>query len=570
MDISIQKKSFRALVITHFLTILNDNLYKFLLVFFLLEGKSLTENAKILSYVSLCFALPFLLLAPLAGSLSDRYQKRNIILATRLVEIVCTSLGLYFFYVQSAIGGYVVLILMASHTAIFGPAKMGILPEMLPLDYLSKANGVMTAVTYTGSILGSCFAPLLVDLTKNLAVNCYVLSTSFCVVSSIISTFVSLRIRPSNVKNRSQKITYVSFKDLWEILKDTRHVHYLTLSIFLVALFLLVGAYTQVEIIPFVEFTLGYPKHYGGYLFPLVALGVGIGSYITGWLSGKDIKLGYVPIMTLGLGIAFMGLYAVSCSLIGVMFFLLLLGFLGGVYQVPLHAYVQYASPEHKRGQILAANNFLDFVGVLIAAGIVRILGSGLSLPPETSFLYIGIIIFCIGLWILWIWKELVYRLVLSAVLVRQLGSYLKLPKSIVPVCYMVCTHSYQEVRRVLAMLPKTIRSTVIILDQKLQPGWTTRIISYCVPTVISDLNETSDYSMKEAWAVLQAKHLQVLLKKQPDLCVICLGKEENIEIFSKVLLEQGIDIKNLQLSCNKVSYRRKTYRLSLNQTEET
>ncbi|MEF9519550.1 MFS transporter [Chlamydia crocodili] len=569
MGISIQKKSFRALVITHFLTILNDNLYKFLLVFFLLEGKSLTENAKILSYVSLFFALPFLLLAPLAGSLSDRYQKRNIILATRLVEIVCTSLGLYFFYIQSAVGGYVVLILMASHTAIFGPAKMGILPEMLPLDYLSKANGIMTAVTYTGSILGSCFAPLLVDLTKNLAVNCYVLSTSFCVISSIVSTFVSLRIRPSNIKNRSQKITYVSFKDLWEILKDTRHVHYLTLSIFLVALFLLVGAYTQVEIIPFVEFTLGYPKHYGGYLFPLVALGVGVGSYVTGWLSGKDIKLGYVPIMTLGLGIAFMGLYAVSCSLVGVMFFLLLLGFLGGVYQVPLHAYVQYASPEHKRGQILAGNNFLDFVGVLIAAGIVRILGSGLSLPPETSFLYMGIIIFCIGLWILWIWKELVYRLVLSAVLVRQLGSYLRLPKSIIPVCYMVCTHSYQEVRRVLAMLPKTIRSTVVILDQKLQPGWTTRIISYCVPTVISDLNDTSDHSMKEAWAVLQAKRLQVLLKKQPDLCVICLGKEENIEIFSKVLLEQGINIKNIHLSCNKVSYRRKIYDLSLNQTEE-
>ncbi|BAE81769.1 ATP-dependent dsDNA/ssDNA exodeoxyribonuclease V gamma [Chlamydia felis Fe/C-56] len=569
MDISIQKKSFRALVITHFLTILNDNLYKFLLVFFLLEGKSLTENAKILSYVSLFFALPFLLLAPLAGSLSDRYQKRNIILVTRLIEIICTSLGLYFFYIQSAVGGYIVLILMASHTAIFGPAKMGILPEMLPLDYLSKANGVMTAVTYTGSILGSCCAPLLVDLTKNLAINCYVFSTSFCVFSSIISTFVAWRIRPSNIKNRSQKITYVSFKDLWEIVKDTRHVYYLTLSIFLVALFLLVGAYTQVEIIPFVEFTLGYPKHYGGYLFPLVALGVGAGSYITGWLSGKDIKLGYVPIMTLGLGLAFMGLYAVSCSLAGVMFFLVLLGFLGGVYQVPLHAYIQYASPEHKRGQILAANNFLDFVGVLIAAGILRILGSGLSLPPEMSFLYIGIIIFGIGLWLLWIWKELVYRLVLSAVLIKQLGSYLKLPKSIAPVCYMVRTHSYREVRRVLAMLPKTVRSTVVILDQRLQPGWTTRLISYCVPTVISDLNETSDRSIKEAWAVLQAKNLQVLLKKQPDLCVICLGKEESIDIFSRVLLERGINVKDIFLSHKKVSCKKITYHLSLNQTEK-
>ncbi len=539
-------------------------------MFFLLEGKNLTENAKILSYVSLFFALPFLLLAPLAGSLSDRYQKRNIILVTRVIEIICTSLGLYFFYIQSALGGYVVLILMASHTAVFGPAKMGILPEMLSLDYLSKANGIMTAVTYAGSILGSCFAPLLVDITKNLPVNCYMLSTGFCVASSILSTFIAWRIRPSNIKNRSQKITYVGFKDLWEILKDTRHVHYLMLSIFLVALFLLVGAYTQVEIIPFVEFTLGYPKHYGGYLFPLVALGVGVGSYIAGWLSGKDIKLGYVPVMAIGIGLAFMGLYASSSSLIGVMFFLLLLGFLGGIYQVPLHAYVQYASPEHQRGQILAANNFLDFVGVLIAAGIVRIMGSGLGLSPEISFLYMGMLVFALGAWMLWVWKELVYRLLLSAVLVKQLGSYLKLPKSMVPICYFVHTHSYREVRRVLAMLPKTIRSTVVILDEKLQPGWTTRLISYCVPTVVSDIEDTSDRGVKEAWAVLQAKRLQNLLKKQPDLCVVCLGKEENIEIFSSVLLEQGIDLKSIHLSCKQISHRRNTYHLSLSPAEST
>lgn len=531
-------------------------------MFFLLEGKGLTENAKILSYVSFFFALPFLLLAPLAGSLSDRYQKRNIILATRVVEIICMLLGWYFFYIQSVWGGYLVLILLASHTTIFGPAKMGILPEMLSLDYLSKANGIMTAMTYAGSILGSCFAPLLVDLTKNFTINGYVFSITFCVISSICSFFVSWHIRPSNIKNRKQKITYVSFKDLWEILKETRQVSYLMLSIFLIAFFLLVGAYTQVEIIPFVEFTLGYPKHYGGYLFPLVALGVGVGSYVAGWISGKDIKLGYVPVTSLGLGLAFIGLYAFSSSLIGVMFSLLLLGFLGGMYQVPLHAYLQYASPEHKRGQILATNNFLDFLGVLISAGIVRILGSGFGLSPEMSFCFMGIFVFCVGLCLLWVWKELVYRLFLSAVLRKQLGEYLRLPHSSVPACYFVSTQSYRETRRVLAMLPKTVRSIVIILDQTLQPGWTTRLISHCVPTIVST-NAMGDKSAKTAWAVLQAQHLCTLLKQQPDLCVICLGEEDNVASFSHTLVEQGIPLQILHLSCEHLD-NKTTYHLSL------
>ncbi|EPP32726.1 ATP-dependent dsDNA/ssDNA exodeoxyribonuclease V gamma domain protein [Chlamydia psittaci 84-8471/1] len=75
---------------------------------------------------------------------------------------------------------------------------------------------------------------------------------------------------------------------------------------------------------------------------------------------------------------------------------------------------------------------------------------------------------------------------------------------------------------------------------------------------------------MKEAWAVLQAKRLHMLLKKQPDLCVICLGKEENIEIFSKVVLEQGISMRTIHLVSKKASYRRNRYSLSLNQADET
>lgn len=540
------KKSFFALVVTHFFTILNDNLYKFLLVFFLLEGKSLQENAKILSYVSLFFALPFLLLAPLAGSLSDRYQKRNIIFATRLVEIFCTLLGLYFFYIQSSFGGYVVLVLMASHTAIFGPAKLGILPEILPVDSLSKANGIMTAATYSGSILGSCLAPILVDITEKFAINGYVFSTFFCLLFSIVSAVISLKITPSNVKNKGQKISYVSFKELWTILQETRQVKYLMSSIFLLAFFLLVGAYIQLEIIPFVEFTLGYPKHYGGYLFPLVALGVGAGSYIAGWFSGKDIKLGFTPLAMIGIGVSFIGLYVFSFSLIALMICLLLLGFLGGVYQVPLNAYIQYAGPKHKRGQILSINSFLDFVGVLIAAVIVRLLGSGLNLSPDFSFFYIGSIVIILGCWLLWFWRSLVYRLLLHWVLKKQLIGSLKI-KTLSNTTYFCHAQSFREVRRALAMLPKTLQCAVVILNQSQQSIWITRLISYCIPTFISYTPNKKSLSSRQIQA------LKLLIQRQPDVCIVCLGSESNALQFSKYLESQGIVLTYLNLSATQV-----------------
>lgn len=83
---------------------------------------------------------------------------------------------------------------------------MGILPEMLPIEELSKANGAMTAATYSGSILGSCLAPLMVDLTKDFVTNSYELSACFCVVSSVLSLFIALGIRASNVKIKDRRL----------------------------------------------------------------------------------------------------------------------------------------------------------------------------------------------------------------------------------------------------------------------------------------------------------------------------------------------------------------------------
>lgn len=538
-----EKKSFRALIITHFFTILNDNLYKFLLVFFLLEGKTLQENAKILSRVSLFFALPFLLLAPLAGSLSDRYQKKNIILATRLIEILCTTLGLYFFYIRSDVGGYIVLIFMACHTAIFGPAKLGILPEILPLDYLSKANGIMTAALYAGSILGSCLAslaPLLPDLTRNPSINGYVFSSFFCVLISVISMFVSLKISASNVKNKGQKISYVSFRELWETLQESRRVRNLIPCIFLLAFFLLVGAYVQVEIIPFVEFTLGYPKHYGVYLFPLVALGVGAGSYIAGGLSGRDIKLGYTPLAMVGIGAAFIGLYVFSFSLVALIVCLLALGFFGGVYQVPLHAYVQYAGPEHKRGQILSINSFLDFVGVLIASMIVGVLGSSLNLSPELSFFYIGCIVIGLGIWCLWFWREPVYRLLLAWLLKKQIIGCLKLEK-FTDTTYFCAAASFREARRVLAMLPKTLQCSIVVMNCSQKNIWKARLIAYCLPTFVS--------AGKNVLSTKQLNVLETLSQRQPDLCIICIGGQEQSSELAKFLERRHFRLTHLNLS---------------------
>ncbi|WP_348664225.1 MFS transporter [Chlamydiifrater volucris] len=530
--------SFKSLVITHFLTVLNDNLYKFLLVFFLVKDKSPQESTKVLSIVSLCFALPFLLLAPFAGSLADRFRKRNIILLTRAVEVFCTCLGTFLFYIQSEWGGYFVLVPMASHTAVFGPAKLGILPEILPVEQLSRANGIMTAATYSASILGSCLASVFCGITGGSGAEKYVFISSFTVIFSLVGAIMAFYISRSRVENKNQKIQVFNFKEIWVTLRSTVHIRYLTSAIFLGSFFLLIGAYVQLEIVPFVQFDLGLPEHYGGYLFPMVAIGVGLGSYLAGLVSGRNIELAYTPLAGVGIGGFLAGLHF-SPTIFSLVLCLFFLGIFGGFYQVPLHAYVQYVSPEHKRGRILAANNFLDFFGVLLTSLVIWVLGNVLQLDPGKSFSLIGWAVALLSLGYLFFWRENLYRLLCDIFLQHHFIKHFRLhasPKS----CFFCCVDNEKELNKVVALLPRVTRVIPVVFKK----DFSLRMFSFCFSVVRANLSdEDSDTSLNGALCQT-VNAVREGLERGESVCVLCIGGEEAsaaVKILDSLLKENDL-----------------------------
>ncbi|MEG2671051.1 MAG: MFS transporter [Victivallaceae bacterium] len=400
-DVS-QKKSFHGLVLTHFFTVINDNLYKTLLVFFLLTKVTESNNALVLSSVGFLFAAPFIVLAAVAGSLSDKYSKSKIIFLTRIAEIVCTFLGFLGFVLSSSVLGYITLFLMAAHTAMFAPAKFGILPEMVPSRKMTKCNGIMTSVTYLASIIGVFLASFLVHVSSDN----FVFSSLFCFVFSIIGFFLSLNIKDTGVCNPAQKLHWSFVKDVIVCLQRCRATPFLVSSILLGGFFLLVGVYTQSALLSFVKSELGLEPLYGGYFFLGTAIGIGLGSTFIGYISGSKVVLGYVPFMALGMCIGFVFLYVFSSSLISVIFLLFALGFFGGGFIVPLHAFVQLVSPISYRGQNLAVSSLIDFVGVLCASGIMFLCGHCLGQASKTGFLIMGCLTLTVTIWMMIGWRE--------------------------------------------------------------------------------------------------------------------------------------------------------------------
>lgn len=378
--------SFTYLNMTQFLGALNDNIYKLLIVYQFIELEGIEASHSILASTGAIFVLPFLLFSAASGTMADRFSKRNIIFLTKVFELVTMLLGVLAFANHSKWGSYCILFLLAAQSAVFGPSKYGILPELVSSDKISKANGIMSSFTFLAIILGTFCASFLIEVTgRN-----FIVASLFCSTIALIGVVTSYCIEYTPPTGTSKKFSTHIFSDIYVSLKLASQQPSLLITIFGSAFFLFLGAFVQLNMIPFAVETLHLSDVKGGYLFLLTAIGIGTGSLIAGKISGRTVELGLVPIAGLGVAISCYMLDIFSDSLYTVIPMVMLLGMFGGMYQIPLDSYVQVASPNKSRGQIVAATNFLSFVGVLCASGVLFLLSEVLHLKADKGFTFVG------------------------------------------------------------------------------------------------------------------------------------------------------------------------------------
>lgn len=378
--------SFTYLNITQFLGALNDNVYKLLIVYFLIGQEGIENGHTILALTGAIFVLPFLLFSAFSGLMADRYSKRNIIAFTKVLELIVMLLGVVAFWYESRWGSYFILFLMAAQTALFGPSKYGILPELVPQEKISKSNGIMTSFTFLAIISGTFFASFLVDITQRN----FIIAAIFCSFVALIGVIASFCIEYTPPAGASKKFDIRFLNEIYSTLKLAGQQPSLLMAVCGSAFFLFLGAFVQLNMIPFATQSLHLTDIQGGYLFLLTALGIGTGSMVAGKISGKMVELGLVPIAALGVALSCYLIDWFSANLMVVIPMVVVVGFFGGMYEIPLDSYVQVASPKKNRGQVVAATNFLSYLGVLCASGTLYLTEEILKFKPDQGFGIIG------------------------------------------------------------------------------------------------------------------------------------------------------------------------------------
>jgi acyl-[acyl-carrier-protein]-phospholipid O-acyltransferase / long-chain-fatty-acid--[acyl-carrier-protein] ligase len=380
--------SFTYLTITQFLGALNDNIYKLLIVYYLIGIEGFENSHKILAFTGAVFVLPFLLFSAPSGTLADRFSKRDIIVTTKILELVITGFSVLVFAFQSVIGAYAILFLLAVQTALFSPSKYGIIPELVSSEKISKANGLMSSFTFLAIILGTFFASFLLQITgRN-----YILAAMFCTFISLVGLVTSFLIEITPPAGSVKRFQVFFLKEIFDSLKIASKEPSLLPAVCGSAYFLFLGAFIQLNIIPYAVQSLHLTDVQGGYLFLLTAIGIGTGSIIAGKISGRIVELGLVPFGALGVVISCFALDIFSDHLFAVLPLIVVLGIFGGIYQIPLDSYIQVASPATYRGQIVAATNFLSFFGVLCSSMFIYLIAEVFHLEAAQGFSLMAII----------------------------------------------------------------------------------------------------------------------------------------------------------------------------------
>jgi len=403
---TLKRRGLQPFLWTQFLGALNDNVFKIVVSLLAVRLAAGGSGGRELSIVGALFILPFLLFSGYAGQLADVYSKRTVLVATKFLEIVAMTLGLTAFLAGRLEITFGVLFLMGLHSTFFSPAKYGILPEILPDRDLSRANGILEMSTFVAIVVGTAGGGFLFDAWKD---HLWLVGVIVIAIAGVgfATSFGIPRVKASAP---GMRISISPWSEIWLGLKRLYPDRVLWPTVVGLSYFWFLGALLQLVMILFGKNLMGLNERWVGIVTTFAAIGIGAGSMAAGRLSGDKVELGLAPIGAIGMGVFSILLAYSAQSFWLVAANLTLIGFFGGLFAVPLNALLQQRSGAQEKGRLMATNNFLNMVGILLASATLGLLDSVLGWSPDRIVLAFGVVTLVSSIYVLAMVPEFLIR----------------------------------------------------------------------------------------------------------------------------------------------------------------
>ncbi len=367
---------------TQFLGVFNDNLLKWLICYISVSWVSDMDESLVISIASALMVAPFILFSPLAGKLALSHSKLKIVRIAKLIEMPIMILAIIAFAIE--IDGFekarlgivlTALFFMGLQSTLFSPSKAGLVRDIGGVKGLSYGLGSMEMLTFVGVLLGTVAAGIISDLESGriLVISSALLLTAFFGWLTSKGIKADEPAIEKDVEGTSNPFKFLRNNFTW-----AKQIRGLNTTVLGLGTFWLVGALVQMNLVVHCPEVYNLTDTQTSIVIAFVAIGIGLGCYTSGLLARNKVELGIVPIGGLGLSICMSIIAFSELSLSSFVAVLIMASFFSGMYKVPLSAWLQERVVGRKLGDILAYNNLIVFIFILLSAVLFGVI--------ETSF----------------------------------------------------------------------------------------------------------------------------------------------------------------------------------------
>ncbi len=371
--------------LTQFLGAFNDNLYKnalIILITYTLAAKAGLNTDTMVNLSAGLFILPYFLFSAFAGQLADKMEKSRYIRIIKLAEIIFMCVGAVAFLTGNLYLLLFILFCMGAQSSFFGPVKYGILPQHLSKQELVNGNGLVEMGTFLAILLGTIAGGLMIGFDDG------ALWVSIAVIFfALLGWLISTKIPLAPAVDPNLKLNYNLLAESFKIIKHIYSYRYIFGAILGISWFWFYGAVILAQFPAYTKNYLSSNEEVVTLLLAIFSLGIGLGSIFCGYYSKHTIKrsLTLLPLGALGLTIfgfivAWLEPTVIENTLMDFSQFITYkknllivaalgaLSFCGGLYIVPLYTFIQHYAPENFRSRVIAGNNILNALFMVIAA----------------------------------------------------------------------------------------------------------------------------------------------------------------------------------------------------------
>jgi len=374
----------------NFLTVLNDNLLKWLVCFISIKWVTTVSESVIIAIASAMLVLPFILLSPLAGLLSVKYEKKNIMLIGKIAELPIMMIAVFGFVFQSIYLVMAGVLLLGVQSSLFSPSKYGLIRDVGGEEGIPFGTGTMEMLTFIGVLLGTFLAS---EISDHYHISLIIILLIGVGLLGLLSTILIKAEEPQPNKNYNESVNPVKFMiHSFKMAQQVKGLNYVILGL---SFFWLVGALLQMNIKVYCDGLLKLTNVETGIVMVVAALGIGIGCFVTGLLSKNKVKIQFVPIGAVGMIIFFAMTYFMNPGAILLGIFIFFTAFFSGMFKVPLNAWIQSHVKGRMLGDILAYENICEFGFILFSSVIFYLVESRMVFIVLLALtLFIGIVLF--------------------------------------------------------------------------------------------------------------------------------------------------------------------------------